>query len=126
MEVPVLITDLNEEEASKLLATLDPLAAMAMTDQDTLTQLLSTIDIQSDALNVMLESVLEGESEPLHPVGVTPDLDTLSEQYGELVPEAFWTEIRLRVPPKIKEKFDQWLSTGKGITEVEQLEDLLG
>ena len=30
MEVPVLVTDLNEEEASTLLATLDPLASMAL------------------------------------------------------------------------------------------------
>ena len=40
MEVPVLITDLDEGEANKLLMTLDPMSAMAETDQDVLRGLL--------------------------------------------------------------------------------------
>src|ERR1700676_2497300 len=42
MEVPVLIVDLNDEEADKLLLTLDPLASMAEADQDKVMALLET------------------------------------------------------------------------------------
>ena len=39
-EVPVLVTDLSEQEADKLLVTLDPLAAMATTNEEQLVSLL--------------------------------------------------------------------------------------
>jgi len=124
-EVPVLVTDLTEEEADTLLATLDPLSAMARTDQNSLLELVSSLNIQNDAVNLMLEAVLEGETQVLKDVGATPGLDELSAEYGELDPEMLWAEIKMRVPPEVKDKFDQWLSTGTGFTEVERLADLL-
>ena len=42
-EVPVLILDLNEAEADKLLLSLDPLAAMATADNQRLNDLLETV-----------------------------------------------------------------------------------
>jgi len=124
-EVPVLVTDLTEEEADTLLATLDPLSAMARTDQNSLLELVSSLNIQNDAVNLMLEAVLEGETQVLEDVGTTPSLDELGSVYGELDPEMLWAEIKMRVPPELKDKFDQWLSTGTGFTEVERLADLL-
>jgi len=41
MEVPVLILDLDDAEAAKLLALLDPLAAMAETDTEALASLMA-------------------------------------------------------------------------------------
>ena len=61
MEVPVLVTDLTEDEADTLLATLDPLSAMARTDEDALLELVSSLNIQNDAVNLMLEAVANGE-----------------------------------------------------------------
>ena len=124
-EVPVLVTDLTEDEADTLLATLDPLSAMARTDQNSLLELVSSLNIQNDAVNLMLEAVLEGETQVLEDVGTTPSLDELGSVYGELDPEMLWAEIKMRVPPELKDKFDQWLSTGTGFTEVERLENLL-
>jgi len=124
-EVPVLVTDLTEDEADTLLATLDPLSAMARTDQNSLLELVSSLNIQNDAVNLMLEAVLEGETQVLEDVGTTPSLDELGSVYGELDPEMLWAEIKMRVPPELKDKFDQWLSTGTGFTEVERLADLL-
>lgn len=57
IKVPVLITDLTEAEAEKLLATLDPLAAMAEVDQEALDQLLATIETESEALRAMLDEL---------------------------------------------------------------------
>jgi len=59
MEVPVLITDLNEEEAKKLLMTHDPLGSMAETDQDMLTTLMEDVQFESAAVRDMVESLLE-------------------------------------------------------------------
>ena len=53
-EVPVLILDVNEAEADKILATLDPLAAMADSDAAKLDELLRNVDTGSEALQQML------------------------------------------------------------------------
>lgn len=63
MEVPVLVTDLNEEEADKLLASLDPLAAMAEADGEKLDSLIESLDIQSAALKEMLDELKSGGAE---------------------------------------------------------------
>lgn len=55
-DVPVLILDVNEAEADKLLATLDPLAAMAESDAAKLDALLRNVDTGSEALQQMISS----------------------------------------------------------------------
>lgn len=52
--VPVLVVDVTEEEADKLLATLDPLAAMAEADAEVLAGLLATVNSESEAVREML------------------------------------------------------------------------
>lgn len=54
MVVPVLVLDVDEAEAAKILATLDPLAAMAEADAGKLRDLLSSIEIGSQALQETL------------------------------------------------------------------------
>ena len=56
-DVPVLILDINEEEADLILATLDPLASMAETDVVALGQLMKGIDRSNEQLNVLLEDI---------------------------------------------------------------------
>ena len=125
MEVPVLVTDLDEEEASMLLATLDPLGAMASRDQDNLLNLLGSIDIQNESVRQMLNALVEGETQFLTDPGETPSLDSLVEEYGEFDPSSMWPEIRMKVPPELKEQFDEWLAGGEGSDEAEKLAYLL-
>jgi hypothetical protein len=54
MPVPVLVLDVTEDEANKILATHDPLAALAGVDHDALTSLLDGVQVQSEALECML------------------------------------------------------------------------
>jgi len=54
-EVPVLVLDVDEAEANKLLATLDPLAAMAETDKLALKDLASLIQTNSAELRELLD-----------------------------------------------------------------------
>ena len=63
--VPVLIVDVTEEEADKMLLTYDPLAMMAHADQDQLLQLLRDTQFESQAVNDMLEAVANGERLPM-------------------------------------------------------------
>lgn len=55
MEVPVLVVDLDESEAAKLLALLDPLAGLAGADADILADLLSDVHTENDAVQSLLD-----------------------------------------------------------------------
>jgi ParB-like chromosome segregation protein Spo0J len=57
--VPVLVLDVNEAEGDKILATLDPLAALAETNAANLDALLRGIDTGSEALSQMLADLAE-------------------------------------------------------------------
>ena len=56
-EVPVLIVDLNDEEADKVLATHDVLGAMAATDSDILADLLAGITVADSDLSDILSEM---------------------------------------------------------------------
>jgi hypothetical protein len=53
-EVPVLILDVTEAEADKILATLDPLAAMADSDAAKLDELLRGVNTGSESLQMLI------------------------------------------------------------------------
>jgi DNA modification methylase len=55
--VPVLVVDLSEAEADKLLLTLDPLAGMAEADATRVAELLSTVGTDSEAVAGLLERI---------------------------------------------------------------------
>lgn len=75
--VPVLVLDLDEAEAAKLLATLDPLAAMATADAAKLDALLREVETANDGLAAMLTGLAEKH-------GVIPPADepTPPEDFG--------------------------------------------
>ena len=52
--VPVLVLDVTEEEADKILLTLDPLAAMAESDAERIKALLQTVGTESPAVEELL------------------------------------------------------------------------
>jgi hypothetical protein len=53
-DVPVLVLDVNEAEADKILATLDPLAAMADSDAAKLDELLRGVNTGSESLQMLI------------------------------------------------------------------------
>ncbi len=61
-DVPVLVLDVDELEADKLLATLDPLAGMAVADGEALARLLEGAEIASEELRTHLVSFLAKEN----------------------------------------------------------------
>lgn len=82
-KVPVLILDLDEDEATKLLTVLDPLASMAEADEEALASLLAEIETESAGLEAMLaelaaEHGIEGD-EPAVVEEVEPQIDRAAE-----------------------------------------------
>lgn len=57
LEVPVLVLDVNAEEADKLLASVDPIGAMAGRDDTKLRALLEGVTTRSDGLREMLANL---------------------------------------------------------------------
>ncbi|HKD36505.1 MAG TPA: ParB N-terminal domain-containing protein [Pirellulales bacterium] len=57
MAVPVLVLDVNEEEAAKILATHDPLAGMAGVDAEAVASLLEDVKFASAAVEEMLTAI---------------------------------------------------------------------
>ena len=96
-DVPVLVLDVNEAEADKLLATIDPLGAMAEADADKLRELLEEVETASEDLaNMFTElaeeaGILDGLNEqdetytrkveaPIYkPTGPKPDISELCD-----------------------------------------------
>lgn len=61
--VPVTLVDLTESEEMQVLATLDPIAAMAVTDQVKLDETLRAIDGESASMRELLDSLSAQERE---------------------------------------------------------------
>jgi ParB-like chromosome segregation protein Spo0J len=90
MEVPVLVLDLDESEAAKLLALHDPLAAMAQANDETLAELIAEVETDNDAVRALLDRLIQ---EPELPA----EHDTNNENPCEVnVPEAFQVVIECR------------------------------
>lgn len=64
-EIPVVVVDLDDEEAKKLLLTLDPLSAMAETDEAKVAELLESVEFESEELQRLIaETPAKEEAEP--------------------------------------------------------------
>lgn len=55
--VPVLVTDLTEAEAQKVLLTLDPISSMAGADEEALRSLISDVKLEIEAMDHVWESL---------------------------------------------------------------------
>ena len=87
--MPVLVLDVNEEEADFILTTLDPLAAMAGKDEAALSALLADVEIENEAVRKMIEGLLGGDAtkdgSPTAEDALADPAGGYSEQYGVIV-----------------------------------------
>ena len=82
-KVPVLVLDVNEQEALKILLTHDPLAALATADQGQVDELVESCSFESPQVNEMLEQLQDGS-------GSFREARLLDETAAELeIPELF-------------------------------------
>ena len=85
-KIPTLILKLTDAEEAKLLAVLDPLAAMAETDADALGALAAGLDFQSDALARLVEGMVPTDDAALEPATAN-DPSRLGEKAPVRCPE---------------------------------------
>jgi hypothetical protein len=105
MEVPVLILDLDADEAMKLLALHDPLAGMAEANEAMLAELIGQIETESDAVQSLLDSML-GDSD-------AQDEETGSELNKEVdIPEAFQVVIECRDETEQQAVYERFCGEG--------------
>jgi hypothetical protein len=67
-ELPALVLDVDAAEAAKLLALFDPLAALAVPRREALAELVSRVESECNAVNVLLANLLETPSKEGHAV----------------------------------------------------------
>jgi DNA modification methylase len=82
-KVPVLVGSWSEEQEKKILATLDPIAALAEADHGALQSLLQSVQTESEAVQALLKNLAAGEIVPIFDLGETPGLtdpDDVPEQ----------------------------------------------
>ena len=106
MEVPVLILDLDDGEAAKLLALHDPLAGMAETNDEALADLLMQVDTENDAVRALLDGML-GDPELL------PSGDDEAASPGDVdIPEAFQVVVQCRDESEQRAVFERLSGEG--------------
>lgn len=73
--VPVLVLDLSADEADKLLALHDPLAAMAEADTQALTSLVSQIETETDSIRQALDALVRDNQDSSISTGDSKELE---------------------------------------------------
>lgn len=110
MEVPVLVLDVDESEAAKLLALLDPLAGLAGADADVLADLLADVHTENEAVQALLDKLAaEGQS-----CGSAAEADAPGAGgRGEVdVPEAFQVVVECRDEAQQQQLFERLVAEG--------------
>ena len=105
VEVPVLVLDLDEREAAKLLALHDPLAGMAGANQEVLAELLAGVETENDAVQALLEEMLAEPDAPWDEAATETGKDVA-------IPEAFQVVIECRDEADQQAVFERMTSEG--------------
>jgi hypothetical protein len=82
--VPVLILDVSEDEADKILLTLDPLTSMAESDSERLQALLNDVRTDSKAVEQLFAHIAEQDTLVLRPPVEILDPEPQLERAAEL------------------------------------------
>jgi hypothetical protein len=104
--VPVLVLDVSEQEADKLLATIDPLAALATTDDEALAELLSRIETDSGDVQKLLN-------------GLQHDLDAAApgakhaDRPEPRIPQLFQIVVECRDEDEQREVYETLVAAGR-------------
>jgi len=105
--VPVLVTDLTEAEADVVLATYDPIGAMAQKDHEAFATLAARIDTANETLLGLLGRTKDGETDPDDVPDVPEEAQSITGVVYELGPhrvmcgDAFVDGLTFYADPKI-------------------------
>jgi len=119
--IPVVYVDVSEDEEALVLATLDPIAAMAATDKQKLNELFAGIESENENIQKMIAEVAEKEGV----IGDLPTLDDLGSKYGEPSERDFWPIVRVQVSPETFAKYTELMDSTPGIDEAEKFDAII-
>lgn len=119
--VPVKYVELSPDEERLVLATFDPLAALAATDAQQMTALLDGITVEGALLQQFIDDLALGH----HGEDGPPSLDALAAEYGDPEEHTFWPTIQVKVPPETHERYESLLMLAPGATDAERFRALL-
>lgn len=103
--VPVLVLDVTAEEADKLLAALDPLAAMAGRDDDKVRSLLADVETDNEALRALLAKLASAD-------GASPNVRTVGGEAEPPVPESYTLLVECQSEADQQSLFDRLTTEG--------------
>jgi ParB-like chromosome segregation protein Spo0J len=106
MEVPVLVLDLDDREAAKLLALHDPLAGLAEADHDVLSELLQQVETENEAVRAMLDQMVSA-------AGQSWDAAASQEPPAEVsIPEAFQVVVECKDEAEQRALYERFTAEG--------------
>lgn len=91
--VPILVTDLTEEEAKVLLAAFDPIGDMAKADEAKLQSLLSSISVVDPSLQKMLDDLMPAEEAKTEAISIDTSKPPALSWVLIGIPTVRWDEI---------------------------------
>ena len=118
--IPVKYVDLSEDEEALVLATLDPIGAMAATDKQKLDELFQDINSDNENVQKMMAEIAEHNG-----MFDLPSLDELGDKYGETSERDFWPVVRVQVSPETMTKFKAVMDSLPGDDEAEKFDALV-
>lgn len=120
--IPVQYIDVPEDTEMLVLASLDPLAALAVSDTDKLGELIAELQVE----DVRVQTLLQGLQDEVNARAfVPPSLDDLSGAFGDHDPSELWPVIRHKVSPETYKRWSNLFSGLVGGTDDEKLALLL-
>lgn len=120
--VPVTWIEVSEAEERLILATFDPIGALAEMDAEALDALLQEVEADDDALRGLLDELADDAG--LH-ADDPPTLDELADKYGEPGERDFWPVIRVVVAPETMERWQSLMAQIPTGDEAEKVRVLL-
>lgn len=119
--IPVVYVDVSEDEEALVLATLDPIGAMAATDKQKLDELFQDINSDNENVQKMIAEIAEKEGV----LGDLPTLDDLESKFGEPNERDFWPIVRVQVSPDTFAKFTALMASTPGADEAEKFDAII-
>lgn len=119
--IPVVYVDVSEDEEALVLATLDPIGAMAATDKQKLDELFQDINSDNENVQKMIAEIAEKEGV----LGDLPTLDDLESKFGEPNERDFWPIVRVQVSPDTFAKFTALMASTPGADEAEKFDAIV-
>ncbi|HVT27430.1 MAG TPA: ParB N-terminal domain-containing protein [Lacipirellulaceae bacterium] len=102
--VPVLILDVDEAEADKILLTHDPIAGMATVSHDHLQELLANVQTENAAVRSLLDGLVESQ--------VSDVREKIAERPEVIVPESYQIVVECRDEADQKAVFERMRAEG--------------